>query len=254
MKLSHLVKKALATRLPGRARHCVLCSHHPRYFLPYRQGTKSALMGTLDMIGSDIRNFECPYCGSHDRERHLFLYMQAMKLLEGMRNKSVLHVAPEKVLSGHIANAKPLHYVRCDLYPQTIGIMRIDILQMEFDSESFDVIIANHVLEHVADDTRALHEIRRVLKKDGYAILQTPYSQKLQNTWQDSGITDKQARFQAYGQEDHVRLYGSDIFNRFASAGFKPDIRTHSALLPDIDAHLFGVNPREPMFLFYRAD
>ena len=95
----------------------------------------------------------------------------------------------------------------------------MDILDMPLESESFDFVIANHVLEHVSDDLKALTEIRRVLRVGGYAILQTPYSSKLHHTWQDPGIADDAARLQAYGQEDHVRLFGRDIFARITSAG-----------------------------------
>ena len=45
---------------------------------------------------------------------------------------------------------------------------------MELEDESFDLIYASHVLEHVQYDIQALHEIRRVLTKNGIAILPVP--------------------------------------------------------------------------------
>jgi SAM-dependent methyltransferase len=127
---------------------------------------------------------------------------------------------------------------------------RVDLLDMPFADESVDLLIANHVLEHVDDDLRAIAEIGRVLAKDGVAILQTPYSRMLQHTWEDAGIVGAEARLQAYGQEDHVRLYGRDIFERFASGQLVADIGSHASLLPDVDAERFGVNSEEPLFLY----
>ncbi|MGA9854230.1 MAG: methyltransferase domain-containing protein [Gammaproteobacteria bacterium] len=212
-----------------------------------------ALVRELQLVGSDVDHFGCPRCGAHDRERHIFMYLESSGLLSEMRGKSILHFAPEKCLSTRIAASEPERYVRCDLYPTSPDIQRIDMLAMEFGTGSFDILIANHVLEHVADDRRALAEIYRVLKAGGYAILQTPYSRKLHHTWEDPGIADEAARLQAYGQADHVRLYGMDIFERFASAGFNSCVRQHTELLSDTDADKFGINNQEPFFLFQRT-
>jgi SAM-dependent methyltransferase len=209
-------------------------------------------MSSLDVVGSDLDNFECPYCGAHDRERHLFLYLQAVGLLISVRGQDVLHFAPERQLSGQIAASGPSRYVKCDLCPQSADLARVDMLAIPFDTKSFDIVIANHVLEHVADDLQALAEIRRVLRVGGHAILQTPYSRKLNHTWQDPGIADARSRLQAYGQEDHVRLYGRDIFERFASVGLESRVRQHSDLLPDVDPVCDGINPDEPFFHFQR--
>jgi len=210
-------------------------------------------MHVLSLVGSDPEHFECPRCGAHDRERHLFMYLEKTGLLADMRGKSVLHFAPEKRLARCILATRPECYVRCDLYPQTPEIVRVDMLAMQFEAASFDMLIANHVLEHVADDMQALAEIRRVLKVGGYAILQTPYSRTLHRTWEDPGIVEEAARLQAYGQADHVRLYGRDLFDRFSSAGLASRKQEHAELLADIDPIRCGVNPDEPFMLFQRA-
>lgn len=211
------------------------------------------LMQALGMIGSNADSFECPRCGGHDRERHLLMYLEASGLLRAMQGQAVLHFAPEKRLSRHILAAGPTRYVRCDLNPQSPEEIRVDMLAMEFEQKSFDMVIANHVLEHVDDDERALSEIHRVLKVGGYAILQTPYCGKLHRTWEDAGISDDEARLQAFGQEDHVRLYGQDIFGRVSSAGLTSLVKRHAELLPGVDAVVFGVNQDEPFFLFQRT-
>lgn len=250
-----LLRYALAGWLPGGRRQCVVCGHRVWRFMPYRAGSRSGppLMRALHMVGSNPDQFECPRCGAHDRERHLLMYMRADRTLPQLRGKSILHFAPEKRLSRFISAAAPSRYVRADLFPNSSDIERVDMLEMPFDDESFDCVIANHVLEHVSNVSRALSEIRRVLKPGGLAILQTPYSEKLHRTWEDAGIDTPLARLQAYGQEDHVRLFGCDIFEQITTAGFENEVRRHSELLADVDAAMTGVNRDEPFFLFRKA-
>lgn len=224
--------------------------------MPYMRGSSGTprLMRVLDGVGSNVDQFECPRCGAHDRERHLLMYLERMGLLASMQGKSVLHFAPEKRLARRITAIAPSRYVPCDLYPSTPDVQRVDMLEMPFEDKTFDLVIANHVLEHVDDDLKALAEIHRVLKPGGHAILQTPYSEKLHHTWQDPGIDTDAARLQAYGQADHVRLFGRDIFTRFASAGLVSYVQQHDDVLLDTDEVLLGINPKEPFFLFRRPD
>lgn len=236
-------------------RECSLCGHSAYRFLPYRGGSKGAppFMQSAGMVGSDLDQFQCPWCGAHDRERHLILYMSAAGLLENLGPKRVLHFAPEKRASARIASARPARYVKCDLFPTSPEIMKVDLLDMPFEHSSFDLVIANHVMEHVSDDQKALMEVARVLKPGGLAILQTPYSSKLHRSWSDPGIDTDQARLQAYGQEDHVRLYGRDIFERFTSFGLTSRVKQHHELLPHIDGRRHGLNSEEPFFLFEKV-
>jgi len=249
-----LLRYALAGWLPGGRRQCVACGHRVWRFMPYRAGSRSSppLMRALHMVGSNPDQFECPRCGAHDRERHLLMYMRAEGTLQQLRGKAILHFAPEKRLSRFIADAAPSRYIRADLFPASPNIERVDMLAMQFGDETFDCVIANHVLEHVSNVQRALTEIRRVLKPDGIAILQTPYSAKLRRTWEDEGIDDPATRLEAHGQEDHVRLFGHDIFDLIARAGFEDRVRRHAELLAGVDARDAGVNAEEPFFLFRR--
>jgi hypothetical protein len=242
----------MAGWLPGGRRACVLCGHKVWRYMPYRNGSRGvpALMRAMEMVGSDPDHFECPRCGAHDRERHLFLYMRASGLFDRMRGMRILHFAPERRLSPRITAAEPAQYIRCDLYPTAPDVVKVDMEVIQFADAAFDLVIANHVLEHVDDERKALGEVVRVLSPGGFAILQTPYSAKLKTTWQDPGIDDPQARLQAFGQEDHVRLFGRDIFDRFAGSGLESHVRQHAELLGDVDPDIAGVNPAEPFFLF----
>ena len=204
------------------------------------------------MIGSDVKQFSCPRCSCHDRERHLVLYLKELAIFDKIKGASILHFAPEDHLPKIIQECLPAQYVRCDLYPKSSEVEKIDMLDIPYKSESFDFVIANHVLEHVADDLTALTELHRVMKVGGLAILQTPYSSKIASTISDPGVDSDLARLQLYGQKDHVRLYGRDIFNRIESVGFDAEIAWHQDVLNYIDARFFGVNAAEPLFLFRR--
>jgi len=238
----------------GSARRCNACDRRVGRFLPYRGGWKDVppSIRDLDVIGSDVENFACPRCGAHDRERHLLMYFDHAGMWKRIEGGSVLHFAPERVLAKRILNARPARYVKADLAPVARDVAPEDIARLSFGDREFDLVIANHVLEHVADDRAAMKEVFRVLKPGGLAVLQTPYSQKLSNTLEDPGVREAGARLQAYGQEDHVRLYGKDLFSRLSGAGFVSEVRTHDAVLAGCDATLYGVNRAEPFMCWAR--
>ncbi len=255
----HLIRQILTNKLASLtifgSRFCCVCNKNVGRFLSYEGGWESVppLARSLDAIGSDPDHFSCPRCGSHDRERHLVLYLTALNLFEEMRDAAILHFAPERWLSGLIAAQHPSKYVRADLFPSAPDIEKIDMLDIPSADNSFDWVIANHVLEHVPDEMIAIAEIWRVLRPGGYALLQTPYCNGLKHTFCDEGISQPEARLQAYGQKDHVRLFGQDIFKKITSSGMTSCVADHLQLLPYIDADYYGVNVKEPLMLFRKV-
>jgi len=252
IKIKHFLMRLLA-RIKFNPKHfCIICNSRIQFFLPYRNGWKDVppFIRELDVIGSDVSAFSCPICRCHDRERHLFFYLTASHLLDTISGSNILHIAPEAHIAKIIAANNPAMYIQGDLYPTNEKIHRINIEKTEFPNNYFDFIIANHILEHVSNDTAALQEVRRVLKPGGYVILQTPYSAKLKAVFSDEGIDTDSARLQAYGQEDHVRLYGSNLADFIASFGFKSLVSSHNQLLPHVDPKQTGTNIKEPFFLF----
>lgn len=253
-KTIRFLKRIKLKHTPYKTHYCCLCEHKIGGFLPYKGGWQSAptLMSAIKMIGSDLDNFSCPVCHSHDRERHLLLYLQASNLLSAMKGAKILHFAPEQHLTQCIKAQHPNIYIKADLYPHKPDIQKVDLLNMPFENEEFDFLIANHVLEHVANLEEALKEINRVLKFGALAILQTPYASSLKNTWEDAGIVTEDQRLIAYGQEDHVRLFGQDIFSKIKNTGFSSLVKTHEQLLPKISAKYYGLNEVEPFMLFQK--
>ena len=99
--------------------------------------------------------------------------------------------------------------------------MKADICNLPFKDNVYDVILCNHVLEHIPDDTKAMKELFRVLKPGGMAILQIPQDLKRLVTFTDNSVTDQKERAKIFGQYDHVRIYGRDYFEKLRSIGFK---------------------------------
>ncbi|UPG91437.1 class I SAM-dependent methyltransferase [Luteibacter aegosomaticola] len=206
------------------------------------------------MTGSDLDHFECPRCGASDRMRHLFLYLETIGFPERFRGARILHFAPERPLVRCITAHEPGRYVRADIAPASSEIEAVDMTAMTFPDASFDVVIANHVLEHVDDLPAAMREVARVLAPGGVAILQTPFSASLTQRFEDDGIRTDEARLVMYGQEDHVRLFGADIAEDLARlSGMNSRVLRHDEALPGVDPWRVGVNRDEPFFLFEKV-
>lgn len=114
-----------------------------------------------------------------------------------------------------------LEYITADI-ESPLAKVKMDIHDIPFEANSFDVVFCNHVLEHVDDDLKALSEMKRVLRPGGWAILQVPFFYPLPKvTLEDPSITDPKEREKIFGQDDHVRLYGEDYAERLRSSGFE---------------------------------
>ena len=57
---------------------------------------------------------------------------------------------------------------------RTFYAIQADALALPFSAESFDVIIATAVIEHVVDGRKLIDEFHRVLKREGICVLTTP--------------------------------------------------------------------------------
>jgi ubiquinone/menaquinone biosynthesis C-methylase UbiE len=109
--------------------------------------------------------------------------------------------------------------------------VKTDICNLPFEEGSFDVILCNHVLEHIPDDTKAMQELYRILKVGGIGIFQIPQDLNREKTFEDNSITDKKERAKIFGQYDHVRIYGRDYFDKLRSIGFKVEEVDYTATL-----------------------
>ncbi len=121
------------------------------------------------------------------------------------------------------------------------AIVKMDVTDINFANETFDVIYCSHVLEHVSDDKKALKEFYRVLKSDGWAIILVPIKPNLKRTFEDPTITDPMERLRLFGQEDHVRRYGQDFGERVKEANFFVNIIKPADFLSEKEIELMGI-------------
>jgi SAM-dependent methyltransferase len=168
------------------------------------------------MTGPGRRERRCPNCGSRERDRIIGLYMR--KAGVSVRGKHVLHIAPEAAFYRMWRGSKG--YVAADLARTRTSERRIDITAIDFPDASFDMIICNHVLEHVPQDEKAMAELRRVLRPGGTAVISVPVVMDRADTWTPPDGMPK-AEVDAICGAGHVRLYGMDFEDRLRAAGFQ---------------------------------
>lgn len=227
--LRTLVNRA---RCFGRARYCPCCRSQCRRFGPY---------------GSPVReNAQCPVCGSLERHRLLGLYLHERTDLFDGQQKKLLHVAPELQLATLFRRAPGIDYLSADLAPNR-AMVTMDVTDIQYPDDTFDVIQCSHVLEHVADDRRAMREFYRILKPGGWAVLQVPIVAR-EKTFEDPSVIDPAERAQLFGQHDHVRIYGLDYSDRLAEAGFSVRIDSYARLMHDEELLRLGLDRSEDVF------
>ncbi len=207
IRMSLFINRIVAVFLIGNKVKCPVCEGKFRKFLPY---------GYTKETGRD--NALCPKCLSLERHRLMWLYLKE-KTEFFSKELKVLHIAPEQCFYKRFKKLSNLDYTTADL-ESPIADVHFDVQKIPFADESYDVLICNHVLEHVTSDHKAMSEIYRVLKPNGFAILQVPMDTNNSKTMEDSNVTDPKERERLYRQKDHVRLYGLDYVDRLSDVGF----------------------------------
>ncbi len=188
---------------------CPVCDSKIIKFLPYFFPPHIKIGPRPDAV--------CPVCGSIERERLLWLYLEEQTNFFMSPKKKILHIAPEIVLSDRIRKNEFIEYLSADLDPSR-AMIHMDLTDIKMNDNIFDVIICNHVFEHIPDHKKAMREIYRVLKPGGWAILQVPILGEL--TFEDPTVTTPEAREKIYGFAEHVRGYGKDYRDFLFAAGF----------------------------------
>lgn len=189
----------------------------------------------------------CPRCRSHPRHRAIVLLLDRGEL----PGRRLLHFAPEPLFDRFFAERPEFERVTADLYAP--ADLRLDITRMDLPDDAFDLILCSHVLEHVPDDRAAISELRRVLRPGGTALVLTPYRPD-RPTHEDPSITTPLDRMVAFGQQDHVRVYGNDLPERLREAGFEVDDRTPAELCEAETIERCELDPDEHLFLCRAAE
>ncbi len=169
------------------------------------------------------KNIKCPKCLSYNRHRLYYFYL--LNKINANKTLNICHFAPEKSIEYTFNLFKNINYINCDIDPAK-AMCSQNITNTTFENNYFDIIFCSHVLEHIEDDIKAMKELKRILKPDGFAILQVPYfsewnGKKLETTFEDFSIKYPKEREKIFGQDDHVRVYEkNDYVKRLIKAGF----------------------------------
>lgn len=194
----------------GKGRRCPICGKQVREFLPYGYGVQRA-----DAL--------CPRCLALERHRLLWLYIEReTELLKGY--PTLLHIAPEVALKRkfeqHYGKEHTERYLTADL-ESPLAKLHFDVQEIPLQDKSVDVVICNHILEHVEDDRKALRELHRILRIGGWGVLLVPQDYERATTFEDDTITSPEERARIFGQYDHRRIYGRDYAERLRECGFE---------------------------------
>ncbi len=198
------------------------------------------------------QNAQCHNCGSLERHRLIWKYIQDKNLLE--QTIRLLHFAPAKAFYESFSALENLEYHPCDLYPDLykyggkVKIHQVDITEIPFEDNHFDFILCNHVLEHIENDHLAMSELYRVMKPGGAGIFQVPLDYNREHTFEDFSITSKKGRLKAFGQKDHVRWYGQDYKERLAKMGFQVTEEDFVSSFSAEEQFKFGLDSKEKVY------
>jgi SAM-dependent methyltransferase len=191
----------------GNQCQCLVCGSSLRSFRPM-------------MTAKPRANASCPICGSLERHRLLWQFLkEKTDLLSGTQYR-MLHLAPEDCFVSRFRQYISIEYLTADL--NNPAMLKMDITDIQYPDNYFDIILCSHVLEHIPDDEKAMRELSRVLNPGGWAILQVPIL--VEKTFEDPAITDPLEREEKFGQSDHVRIYGLDYRQRLEKSGFLVDV------------------------------
>lgn len=224
IRLSYWVRPLIAFSLKGKTYTDPIDGKSFRKFLPY--GYENPRENVLS-----------PSTLSLERHRLLWLYL---KNETDFFTKPIqlLHFAPEQAFYKRFKKLNHITYTTTDLN-SPLADVKADICDLPFDDNSFDVILCNHVLEHIPDDTKAMQELFRVLKPGGWGIFQIPQDLKREQTFEDNTITDRKERARIFGQYDHVRIYGRDYFDKLRNIGFTVEEVDYTNRLPKEDVEKY---------------
>jgi len=122
-----------------------------------------------------------------------------------------------------------------------------DATRLPFSDNCFDMVIGNHIMEHIPNDRLAMREIYRVLQRGGIAVLQVPFSEIIPNTLEEPAINDPKRQSALFGQKDHVRIYSlNDYLHRLQEAGFQVQYLSYDSLS---EFYQYAIQPQEGFIL-----
>jgi SAM-dependent methyltransferase len=227
---------------------CPFC--HLRFRRLEPRGRDLPVYAELGIVGGGLREAECPWCRSNDRERLLYLFLRRYTDLF-RRPMRVLHVAPEARLRRAVER-KQAAYETTDLEMPGVDF-HSELGSIPRPDAAYDAVVCSHVLEHVPDDRAALRELHRVLAPRGWAVLQVPIASRAEHTDEDPSLPEEE-RARRFGDPTHVRLYAEgDYVHRLDETGFEVSAKSALELLGARTVEVYGLAGEEKVFFCTRA-
>ena len=197
-----VIRKIIYAFYKGHKKQCPLCERNLRNFISLKNGE------TL-----------CAFCGSLPRYRRLWTLIKPLLIPD----IQVLDFSPPLYFYRKLKSIGDIQYIAADYEGEFLADLHLDVTNINLPSNSIDLIMCYHILEHIQDDEKAMCELLRILKPQGKCFIQTPF--KEDNIYEDRSKQSQEERKLHFGQEDHVRVYSiSGLKTRLENNGFKVEI------------------------------
>jgi len=228
-----------AIQLALRSNHgvsCPICGYRGLTFLPF---------------GLDKRpNAFCQRCTSKERQRLAALYLKKLQLNNGFR---LLHVAPDAELSALLKHYYSFSEIKIDKglpnYTYTTDTIHMDLTDLSFGENSFDLVLCLHVLMYIEEDIKAMQELYRVMANNAIALFTVSQDKKKKETFSSAAVVTEEDRHRYYGHPDNNKIYGADFSERLAAVGF--DVTEFDVLenFSHNEIFQYGLNGSETLFI-----
>ncbi len=255
-KLIYRFRNIKDSRMHRNSYSCPLCDSNLKCFLPLSSvyfkhlNDNQYIHSIFQFETLNIDQYECPVCGSSDRDRLYYLFLRnSLKTLKAPKRLKLLDIAPAQQLREKLSKLESIEYRCADLNREDVDD-RVDVTDMSlYQANAFDIIICSHVLEHVDDDAKALSELYRILKPDGWGIVMVPVNLGLSDTYENKKIVTEAERWKHFAQHDHLRTYSKKGFtSRLKDAGFDVEEFDHKYFgLENFITH--GIHPRSVLYI-----
>lgn len=176
-------------------------------------------------------NVICPVCESLPRHRILAVWCE--EHIDLLHNARILYFAPEDCMMRWMKH-RQITCTTADLYQK--ASMKLDIQETGQPDSSWDIVICNHVLEHVEDFRKALEELYRILKPGGHLICSFPIDPNIEIVDEadpSKNLTQEEC-LQRFGQADHLRVFGMKADLLLEEPGFSIEKISGDTCPPEI--------------------
>ena len=216
-------RKVIYLFYKGRRQQCPVCERKMRKFITLKNG-----------------DYLCVFCGSLPRHRRLWILIKPLLLL----GACVLDFSPPLCFYNRLKLLDTVNYIPTDFEGEFTSDRHLDITAIDLPTNSVDLVLCYHILEHVLHDEKAISELHRILKEGAKCFIQTPFKEG--TIYEDPSKQSKQEREKHFGQQDHVRIYSAQgLKERLEKTGLKVEILSFS----ENKDNYFGFSQTETVLL-----